>query len=138
MDDALRHQRTYYARRELGLCVKCGKQVEQPEKYAVCATCREKARLRLEPEEKREFRKEYMRQYRDDLKATMHRISQAVQKLMDAKELSVKHDEVSKNHKCWTCVWSRWHGDRFFCPLVGCVKQPMKTEVINENGDHQD
>ena len=133
MDDALKKQQIYYARRELGLCVKCGMNVENPEKYVTCAACREIARTRKYSEEKREFRKEYMRQYRDELKATMHRISQSVQKLMDAKELSVKHDEIPKNHKCWTCVWSRWHGDRFFCPLVGCIKGPMKQEAPIEN-----
>lgn len=33
--------------------------------------------------------------------------------------------EISSDHKCWTCEWGRFEGDRFFCPFVEgtCVKE---------------
>ncbi len=36
-----------------------------------------------------------------------------------------KEPEVKKEHKCWTCEWAKFLGDRFFCPFVEgtCVKE---------------
>lgn len=121
MNKAMQQQRTYYARKELGLCVRCGMNIDNPGKYVMCEECRAKAKARMDPET-REWRREYQRKYREDVKEVITRISLAAQSLMEASELKSQYHTVSAEHKCWTCVWSRWHGDRFFCPLVGCVK----------------
>lgn len=133
MDPDIRKQQLYNARRELGLCVRCGMNVEEPEKYVVCSECREDRRLYYSTNEKREWRREYQRAYREELKHTLERIAIEVQKLTGAYKLKSDRREIPREHKCWGCVWSRYHGDRFYCPLVGCVKGPMKQEAAIEN-----
>lgn len=133
MDPQVRKQQLYYARRELGLCVKCGMDVENPEKYVMCSACREKQRGLFNTEEMRTYRRNYQRNYREEVKHTLERIAIEVQKLSAAKNLRSDRKDIPKDHKCWDCVWGRWHGDRFFCPLVGCIKGPMKQEAAIEN-----
>ena len=128
-DSEIMKRRTYYARRELGLCVKCGMEVEEPAQYVLCAACREKAHLNNTTEEMRAWRRQYQRTYREELKHTLERIAIEVQKLSGVYKLKSDRMEIQREHKCWGCVWSRFHGDRFFCPLVGCVKGPMKQEA---------
>lgn len=133
MDKALRQQRLYYARRELGLCVKCGMPAEyrNNHKYTQCADCRRKARERWQGLDKKEYSREYMRKYQEDSKRVVQKLAIMTQNLLAPKDLFVQRKAIPDDHKCWNCVWSRWHGDRFFCPLVGCVKEPMKREEQN-------
>lgn len=126
-------QRTYYARRELGLCVKCGMDVEEQGKYKLCAACREKYRQRAELPEKREWRKQYQKDYREEIAAMCERIALAVQKLIDAEELRMPDRSAPAGHKCWHCFWANWCGDRFFCPIYEtCIKEPIHREVVND------
>lgn len=124
-------QRTYYARKELGICVNCGMDVEEPGKFVMCAACREKQRQRNDTDEMRTWRRKYQREYRAmDAKRVLERIAIEVRKLTSNNgDLRSARKDIPKDHKCWDCVWSRHHGDRFFCPLVGCVKGPMKQEA---------
>jgi predicted metal-dependent hydrolase len=138
MDPEVRKQQLYYARRELGLCVECGMDVDDPEKFVMCRSCRTKQHDYSSTDEIRAWRREYQRAYREELKKTLERIAVEVQKLSGAKELESDRKRISSTHKCWGCVWSRWHGDRFFCPLVGCVKTKPKTEVQSENKNSED
>ena len=123
----------YYARRELGLCVICGMDVDDPSLYDLCAECRNAQGTQDSPEKDREWRRNYQRNYRQDIKNTLHRIALAAQKLSEVTELKTTRTGIPYDHKCWNCVWSRWHDDRFFCPLVGCVKGPMKREATIED-----
>ena len=122
MDHALKGSRAYYARRELGLCVKCGGYVEDSERYVTCETCREKMRISQSGREKTEWRREYMRKYRAKERKTIEIIAQKIQALVPADDLKSDRGEIPEDHKCWYCEWARWHGDRFFCPLTDCIK----------------
>ena len=133
MDLGVRKQQLYYTRRELGLCVECGMDVDDPEKFVMCRSFRTKQHDYNSADETRAWRREYQRAYREELKKTLERIAVEVQRLSGVKELKSDRKQVSSAHKCWGCVWGRWHDDRFFCPLVGCIKEPMKQEAAIEN-----
>lgn len=133
MSSALEKQRIYYARRELGLCVRCGINLDKPGQYVNCAECREKVRNRRKDANLTEWRREYMREYRANTKDAVEKLALIVQKIKQPSDLTVRLKPIPEGHKCWNCVWARWHGDRFFCPLVGCVKGPTKQEVAIEN-----
>lgn len=126
----LRSAQRYYARRELGLCVRCGGYIADSDRYVTCDTCREKVRINQSSREKTEWRREYMRQYRAKEKHAIKTIAEKVIRLMDmtAGDLKSDRQSVASDHKCWSCEWSKFHGDRFFCPLVGCVKDGGKNE----------
>lgn len=139
MDEKIKRQQVYYARRELGLCVKCGVEIEHSEgkTYAMCSECREKAKKAQAISEMREYRRRYMKEYRKKEKLIeKSELTMCKTKSSAEKSLSSLRREIPEDHKCWNCVWSKWHGDRFFCPLIGCVKGPMKQEEQNE--DHVD
>ena len=130
MDDALRQEQRYYARRELGLCVKCGMDIEEPGKYKLCAPCREKYRKRAEVPERRAWRKKYQKEYREEIDQMCTRIAIAVQQLVDAEDLNLPGYSVESSHRCWGCFWGTWCGDRFFCPIYEtCIKAAVKREV---------
>ena len=100
-----RMRRLHEQRKAMGICVRCSGMIDNPQ-YAMCSKCLAK-------------RREESANYRDKLK-----------KLREKCEVVVPEtEEISEDHKCWTCVWSRFEGDRFFCPLVGtCVKDEAKQE----------
>lgn len=80
----------------MGFCTMCGGLQLDPA-YKTCAKCRSKRR-------ERELRNKY---------ATF------------PDEPKLEKRTVSNDHKCWTCEWGRFEGDRFFCPFVEgtCVKE---------------
>ena len=133
MDDALRQERKYYARRELGLCVKCGLNVEENGKYKLCASCRETYRKRAELPEKREWRKKYQKDYRETIDRMCRSIAIVAQTLLAGDTLNTPDRSVPENHKCWHCYWATWCGDRFFCPIYEtCIKESVRREVAND------
>lgn len=113
-------------RRELGLCICCGGYLPDASYHVTCDECREKARN--SGKGKKELRRGYMRQWREKEKSMLEQVAKAVQKLAPTEELKSNRCEVPPDHKCWQCEWSRFHGDRFFCPLVGCVKETRRTD----------
>lgn len=130
MDDALRQERVYYARRELGLCVKCGMDIEEPGKYKLCAKCREVYRKHAADPDKREMRRQYQKEYKEKIDIMCKNIARMAHMLMATGDLKTPDRSVPENHKCWKCFWATWCGDRFFCPLYGsCIKSPTKREV---------
>lgn len=134
MDDALRQERVYYARRELGLCVKCGMDIEEPGKYKLCAKCREVYRKRAEEPERREWRKQYQKDYREAIERMCKNIARMAQMLMVSDDLRTPDRSAPPDHKCWKCFWATWCGDRFFCPLYEtCIKSPPKREGTNND-----
>lgn len=132
-------QRKYYARQELGLCTKCGTVLPSEYKYKKCDKCREKEKIWIQDnlEEVTQYRREYWRKYREEIDAAMHRVALAAQRLIGPQELTVQKPSMPERHKCLNCIWGTWCGDRFFCPLVGCVKKPTKQEEQN-NADYVD
>lgn len=91
------HKEMRIKRDQMGLCTKCGGMREKPH-WKYCDKCRFRER------EKR------------------------LAKLAKSYEFAViikDKPEVKKEHKCWTCEWSTFLGDRFFCPFVvgTCVKE---------------
>lgn len=86
-----------------GLCVKCGGLKLKPE-YTMCEKCRSIAR-KARVESKQTFKAPKIKVY----------------------------PEIRKDHKCWNCVWSKFEGDRFFCPFMEglCVKE-VNTSEDNE------
>jgi len=134
VDKALQQQMAYYARRELGLCVRCGQNLEPGSIHVLCNSCKEKYRAQGESPERREWRRQYMKDYRDEIDAMCGRIALAVQKLLDAGELNVPDRLAKSTHKCWGCYWGTWCGDRFFCPIYEtCIKEPTRREVTTES-----
>lgn len=127
MEQSVRSAQKYYMRRELGLCVKCGGYIENSERYVTCTTCREKARLDQSGRNKTEWRREYMRQYREKERRAIKTLAIKAQQLLPPVPLKSTKVEIPADHKCWNCEWSKFHGDRFFCPLVGCVKEASRT-----------
>lgn len=128
----LQQQRTYYARKELGLCVKCGMDVAGDGKHVLCAACAEKRRVHMENPEKREWRKQYMKDYRDEINAMCKRIAAAAQHFIEADELNSPDRTAPSGHKCWHCFWAAWCGDRFFCPIYEtCIKEHVHREVLD-------
>ena len=127
MDSTITQQRLYYARRELGLCVKCGAAVEET-KYKCCESCRQRYRTFAERAWSKDRRREYQKNYREEIERMCTRIAIAVQQLIAAEELvNVSYKAVDADHKCWGCQWATWCGDRFFCPLYGnCSKSNEK------------
>lgn len=126
-EQTLIRSQQYYARRELGLCTRCGAYMPNNEYYITCEECRRKARKYESRSEQKEWRREYMRMWRAKEKAMLEQIAKAVQKLAPTDELKSDRREVPPEHKCWQCEWGRFHEDRFFCPLVGCVKENRRT-----------
>lgn len=116
----------YYMRRELGLCISCGAYLPDASYYVTCDECREKARN--SGKDKKALRREYMRQWREKEKAMLEQVAKAVQNLVPTEELKSDRHEIPVDHKCWKCEWSRFHGDRFFCPLVGCIKSKQEDK----------
>ena len=31
-------------------------------------------------------------------------------------------NEKQRNHKCYGCDWSKWHGNKYYCPFVDCIR----------------
>lgn len=90
-------------------------------------------RQRAELPEKREWRKQYQKDYREEIATMCERIALAVQKLIDAEELRTADRSAPAGHKCWRCFWANWCGDRFFCPIYEtCIKEPIRLEVVND------
>lgn len=94
-------RRLHDSRKAQGICIRCSGLIDNVQ-YCICERCRAKER-----EEKARYREK-------------------------AKELHKKifvwpEDEqaISEDHKCFTCEWSRFEGDRFFCPFAEgtCVKE---------------
>lgn len=83
----------------MGLCVECGCFKSNPY-YKTCEKCRDRDR------------------------------EKKAKKLFELFAVSAKHEitEVKKDHKCWSCEWSNFLGDRFFCPFVEgtCAKEDKK------------
>lgn len=132
MDSTITQQRLYYARRELGLCVKCGTAVEET-KYKCCESCRQRYRTLAERAWSKERRSEYQKNYREEIDRMCSRIAVAVQQLIVAEEINLPKYNLSSNHKCFGCYWGTWCGDRFFCPLYEtCIRTFVKREVIND------
>ena len=86
-------------REHMGLCTTCGGMKSNPQ-WKTCEKCRDKGRQKC--------------------------ISSLV-KQIGSYDVTVKVNvqEVRPEHKCWTCEWSKYLGDRFFCPFVEgtCVKE---------------
>lgn len=80
----------------MGLCCKCGGLRLEPA-YKWCAECRSK---------NREKKLRYL--YGNFPEPS-----------------KVEKRSVPSDHKCWTCEWSRYEDDRFFCPFVEgtCAKE---------------
>ena len=82
-------------RERMGLCVECGGLKTYPH-HRMCDKCKAKEKAKR------------------------------LTKLMEPTEVEAKLRslEVKPDHKCWSCEWGRFEGDRFFCPLVlgTCVK----------------
>lgn len=116
LDDAAYKKRLYYARKELGLCVKCAMTLSNEEKgkYITCAACREKQMKNAA------WKKAYRQKYREECRAMIERISIAVQRMIEPDELTVKSNGIPAGHRCWKCEWGSFCGDRFFCPIYGC------------------
>jgi hypothetical protein len=113
LDDTAYQKRLYYARKELGLCVKCGMTLDarRSGRHVMCAECNERQRKNTE------YRKA---KQSEECRAVVERISIAVQKMIQPEELSIKIQEIPMRHRCWKCEWSTFCGDRFFCPIYGC------------------
>lgn len=94
-------------RRAMGICIQCSGMIDDVQ-YAICARCREKKR-------------EANARYRENMKK------------LHEKCVPIEPEEkiVPEDHKCWTCVWGKYVGTGFYCPLVGkCVKdEEVKQEV---------
>lgn len=105
-EKARAEKRELYARRkDMGVCVYCGGLIDNTQ-YSSCDKCRAEWR------ERNALYRENLRKLRDKCEVVVPEVK-----------------EVPEDHKCWTCVWSRFEGDRFFCPLVGtCVKDEAKQE----------
>lgn len=82
----------------MGLCTTCGGLKLEPE-WRTCAKCRMRSREKM-------------------------RAIYAKEKLPIEPEKPKVMPEIRKDHKCWHCEWSRFEGDRFFCPFAEgtCVK----------------
>lgn len=80
----------------MGMCCHCGGLRLDPA-YKTCARCRE--------------------QYK------VSRNKKAYENFPDASGLQMP--PIKRDHKCWSCEWANWLGDRFFCPFVEgtCVKE---------------
>ena len=78
----------------MGLCRNCGGLKLEPQ-YLYCSRCRAKER------DKRR-------------RAMLEKMNEAP---------IPQYAEISQDHKCWYCVWKRFEGDRFFCPMIECVKE---------------
>ena len=97
-------------RRAMGICIYCSGMIDDPQ-YSFCARCREKKR------EKNAKYREYLHK--------LHNMSEET--------APNPPKEVPSNHKCWTCVWSRFEGDRFSCPFPeGICEKDEKKEVQEE------
>lgn len=83
-------------RKAMGICVLCSGMIDNT-KYSLCASCRVK---------KREQNAAYKEM-------------KEVRKLLHEKLFAFPQEEkiIPEDHKCWTCVWSKFEGDRFFCPF---------------------
>lgn len=84
-------------RDSMGLCTNCGGMKSNP-RWKYCEKCRAREREK--------------------------RLSKLAG-LYDIIPVKAKMPEVKKEHKCWSCEWSEFLGDRFFCPFVEgtCVKE---------------
>ncbi len=132
MDDRSEQQRTYYARKELGLCVVCGMESAEEGKRVLCAECAEKYRESMEEDEHREWRKQYQKDCREEINAMCKRIAAAAQHFIEADELNSPDRAAPSGHKCWRCFWATWCGDRFFCPIYEtCIKEHIRREVLD-------
>lgn len=89
-------------RRRKGLCVNCGGLRLDPA-YVWCAKCR--------------TRHKELRILRDLA-------------LEGDNQAPVKPEKIRSDHKCWTCEWGRFEGDRFFCPFIEgtCVKEQKNED----------
>lgn len=95
-------------RRAMGICIYCSGMIEDAH-YSVCEKCRAKKR-------------EENAAYRENLKKLREKCEVEV---IEPDESSIPED-----HKCWNCVWGRYVGTGFFCPIIGtCVKDEEKQEV---------
>lgn len=70
-----------------------------------------------------------MRQYLID-RTLKQMAAYAQERMQPVYELNSDRCSIPADHKCWSCMWATWCGDRFFCPLVfTCIRE--KTEVQN-------
>ena len=87
-------------------------------------------------DERREWRKQYQKDYREEIDIMCKRIAVAAQRFMDgdvSDELTSDYRETPAKHKCWRCFWATWCGDRFFCPIYEtCIKEPVHREVLDD------
>lgn len=108
MTDLERRRELHAKRTAMGLCIYCSCMIDNPE-YKTCSACRAKMR-------------ESMAEFRQRTKEM-----EEVRKKLQVKELKRKQsgEGIPADHKCWTCEWSRFEGDRFFCPFAEgtCVKE---------------
>lgn len=88
-------------RKAQGICIWCSGMIDDT-KYSMCARCRAKSR-------------EDGARYRAKAKELHNKI------FVQPEEERI----IPEDHKCWTCEWSRFEGDRFFCPFAEgtCAKE---------------
>lgn len=108
MTDRERKRALHEKRQAMGLCIRCSGLIDNPE-YKTCYACRAKIR-------------DSMAEYRQKTKE-----SEELRRKLQLEELKRRASgvDIPADHKCWTCVWSRFEGDRFFCPFVigTCIKE---------------
>jgi len=102
----------YKERKRKGLCPNCGG-FRLDLDYATCAKCRSEWRDRRWAKSKKREK---------ELERERERALELAFSAIDAKK---DREIVKSDHKCWTCVWSRFEGDRFFCPFAEgtCIKE---------------
>ena len=93
-------------RRAMGICIYCSGMIDAPQ-YSLCEKCRAKKR-------------EENAIYRESLRKLHEKCFEPIPE---------EEKRIPEDHKCWTCVWSRFEGDRFFCPIIGtCVKEEKHAD----------
>ena len=91
-------RRLYEKRSSMGLCIFCGCMIDD-HKYKTCSGCRSN---------QREICAKYREQKKEE-KATFAF-------LLNPSE--PQQPIIPENHKCWSCEWSKYEYDRFFCLFV--------------------
>ena len=99
------YNKEQWARRQQGLCVKCGAKVDRPDYYAKCEDCRISFA-------------EYMRERRALRNALAEKAGQA--KLDSERAIAAGHLKL-QIEKCSSCGWKKIEDNVLFCPFMAGV-----------------
>lgn len=122
MADKTKQKALYDKRKAQGLCVDCGKPVDNPLKFSRCESCREYHRGYQQNRRKKYRKPKLTLKEQAEIVAKNKAMRAAAQKMIeDAKN-------TRKANKCLKCEWANITGSKGICPFPegSCPKEQKK------------